>query len=199
MDLKTVLPIFLAFILISGFAIANGNVENLLFEQIPYNYTSHIWIPPNSNNSGSLGGYYSIQGQGKNFNFFILLPGAEEAESPLDYTKDGLNGTGKINNIHITYNTITALLSKDIKHAMFSTIFDGNYNMSCAAWTGYGTFKNDGTNLTGTFIINGQMTHWDGTFYMTPEGNRIALHTDFITYSNKSPEKAKRITKVTYM
>ncbi|MGB9937093.1 MAG: hypothetical protein ACPK7O_05185 [Methanobacterium sp.] len=201
MRLKTT-SLIIAVIIISGFAffeISNGTAENFIFNQIPYNYTSHIWIPPNSDNGSSLGGFYSIQGKGKDFNFHIVLPGAEEAESPLDYTKEGLNGTGKINNIHITQNTLYSLLSGDLVKAMFSTQFDGNYNMSCAAWTGNSFFINDGNNLTGTFKINGQMTYWEGSYIMKPEGNRIAIYSDYIYHPNNMPEKAKRVNKVTYM
>ncbi len=143
--------------------------------------------------------FITIYGQGREFNFHMVLPGAEEAESPLDYTKEGLDGTGKINNIHITYNTINALISNDLLKAMFSTRFDGTYNMSCAAWTGNGTFSNNGENLLGTFQINGQMTYWEGNFTMKPNGNRIEVHSDYIWYPNNSPEKAKRVNKITYM
>jgi len=203
MSLKITIPIFIAFIFISGVAaygITSGNIENYLFDQIPYNYTSHIWIPPNSDKGGSLGGFYTIQGQGREFSFHMVLPGAEGPESPLDYTSSGLDGTGKINSIHVTYNTINALLSKDLKKAMFGTIFNGTYNMSCAAWVGNGTFSNEGNgNLFGTFQINGLETYWEGNFTMKPEGNRIAVNSDYIWYPNKSPQNAKRVQKVNYM
>jgi len=203
MSLKTTLPIFIAFLIISGtaaYGLTNGNIENYLFDQIPYNYTSHIWIPPNTSNGGSLGGFYTIQGQGREFSFHMVLPGAEGPESPLDYTSSGLDGTGKINSIHVTYSTISALLSHDLINAMFGTVFNGTYNMSCAAWTGNGTFSNNGTeNLFGTFQINGPMTYWEGNFTMTPQGNRIAVYSDYMYYPNKSPEMAKRVNKVNYM
>lgn len=202
MSLKTTVPIFIAFIIISSFVafeVTSSNLENYLFDQIPYNYTSHIWIPPNSDKGASLGGFYTIQGQGREFTFHIVLPGAEEAESPLDYTKDGLDGKGKIDNIHVTYGTIKALISNDLVNAMFNTQFNGNYNMSCAAWTGNGTFSNKGENLLGTFQINGPMTYWEGNFTMKSEGNRIAVYSDYFYYPNKSPENARRVNKVTYM
>lgn len=203
MSLKTTLPIFIAFIFISGVAaygITSGNIENYLFDQIPYNYTSHIWIPPNTSTGGSLGGFYTIQGQGKEFTFHMVLPGAEGPESPLDYTSSGLDGTGEIESIHVTYNTINALLSKDLVKAMFNTVFNGTYTMSCAAWTGNGTFSNEGKeNILGTFQINGLMTYWEGNFTMKPEGNRIAVYSNYIYYPNKLPEKAIRVSKVNYM
>ncbi len=202
MNQKIIIPLIVVVIIISGIAvygISSGNIENYLFDQIPYNYTSHIWIPPNSDSGGSLGGFYNIQGQGREFTFHMVLPGAENGESPLDYTNDGLDGNGQINNIHITYNTITALLSNDLKKAMFGTIFDGKYNMSCAAWTGNGTFVNNGENLFGTFQINGPMTYWEGNFTMREDGNRIAVNSDYILHPNNSPEKAKKVQKVTYM
>ena len=149
---------------------------------IPYNYTSHVWIPPNSANGGSLGGYYKIYGQGRDFNFQIKLPGAEKAESPLDYTKEGLNGTGRLDNIEITYNTIQALLSGDFKKAMFETKFSGNFNMTCAAWTGSGTFRSENGEVPGTFKIDGPLTDWEGTFNIKND-QRIILTMDYILLS----------------
>ena len=195
------IPIIIAVILISGFILygTSGILEEAVFNCIPYNYTSHVWIPPNSQNGSSLGGFYIIYGQGENFNFNISLPGAENAESPLDYTKDGLNGTGKINNVDITFNTLKSLLSKDLKGAMFNTKFDGIYTMSCAAWTGNGSFSNDGQNFTGNFKIDGQMTDWTGTFNIKQEGNRIKIQMDYIYYPNNDLQKAKNIQEIIYM
>ena len=144
---KAKISLFILLIFISGslaYGISSGNLQEVIFDNLPYNYTSHVWIPPNQQNGGSLGGFYTVYGKGHDFNFSIVLPGAENEESPLDYTKDGLNGTGKINNIIITYQTITALLSGNLKGAMFNSIFNGTFNMSCASWTGYGNFSNDG-------------------------------------------------------
>jgi hypothetical protein len=198
---KTKIFILIALILISGLALytARGDLEKAAFNNIPYNYTSHIWIPPTHQGEGSLGGFYSIYGQGENFNFSISLPGAENKESPLDYTKDGLNGTGKINNIDITYNTLSALLSKDLKGAMFNTVFDGVFDMSCAAWNGNGNFTNDGKNFLGNFKIDGPMTDWKGTFNIKEDGNRIKLQMDYVYYPNKDPQKAKNIQEIIYM
>jgi hypothetical protein len=189
-------------VLIFGFlayGIASGSLEEAVFSSIPYNYTSHVWIPPNQQNGSSLGGFYSIYGKGENFNFTIMLPGAENKESPLDYTKDGLNGTGHLNNIGITYSTITSLWSHDLKGAMFNTKFDGAFNMSCAAWTGNGSFLNNGQNFTGKFMIDGPATDWKGTFNVKEEGNRIKLQMNYVYYPNNNPQKAKNIQEVIYM
>jgi hypothetical protein len=196
-----ILIMIIVVILISGLALyaVRGNIEKAAFNNIPYNYTSHVWIPPNNQGEGSLGGFYSIYGQGENFNFTIKLPGAENEESPLDYTKDGLNGTGKINNIDITYDTLSALLSGDLKGAMFNTCFDGVFDMSCAVWTGTGNFTNDGQNFLGNFKIDGPMTDWKGTFNVKEDSNRIKLQMDYVYYPNKDPQKAKNIQEIIYM
>lgn len=191
-------------VFLSGFLVIGtiqGTFEDFLFNQIPYNYTSYVSIPPNSANENSISGYYKIYGKGRDFNFRIVLPGAEEQESPLDYTADGLNGTGKINNIIITSATITSLLSGDFKNALFNTKLDGNFTMACAAWTGYGNFTNTGQNFLGNFKINGVMTDWEGKFNLVPENNQIALKTDYILYphENKTPNNTKEIKKTYYM
>ena len=200
MDLKKLIIILV--IIIAGFlayGIASGSLEEAVFGYVPYNYSSHVWIPPNQQNGSSLGGFYSIYGQGENFKFKIALPGAENKESPLDYTKDGLNGTGHLNDIHITYNTLTSLLSGHPKDAMFNTAFDGVFNMSCAAWTGNGNFSNNGQNFTGNFMIDGPMTDWNGTFNVKEEGNRIKLQMNYVYYPNNNPQAAKNIHEIIYM
>ncbi|MEL7669275.1 hypothetical protein [Methanobacterium sp.] len=200
MNFKKIFLIILVLILgFLAYGTASGSLEEIAFSNIPYNYTSHVWIPPNQQNGSSLGGFYSIYGKGENFNFTIILPGAENTESPLDYTKDGLNGTGHINNIDITYNTITSLGAHDLKGAMFNTKFDGIFNMSCAAWTGEGNFSNNGQNLTGNFKIDGPMTDWKGTFNVKEDGNRIKLQMNYIWYPHGSPQKAKNVQEVIYM
>lgn len=196
------IALIITLIFISGalaYGIVSGNLEEAIFDNIPYNYTSHVWIPPNQEKSGSLGGFYTVYGKGKNFNFHISLPGAENGESPLDYTKDGLDGAGEINNITATYETIISLLSGNLKGAMFNTKFDGTYSMSCAAWTGTGNFSNDGQNFIGNFKINGPMTYWKGTFSLKQDGNRIKLQMNYIWHPNKNPEKAKNVQKIVYM
>ena len=189
---------------ISGFLIfgvASSALENFLFDQIPYNYTSYLSIPPNHSNEVPIGGYYKIYGKGHNFNFRIVLPGAENQESPLDYTADGLNGTGKINSIDMTYSTLISLLSGNFKEALFNTKFNGNYTMACAAWTGYGNFTNNGQNFLGNFKIKGVMTDWEGTFNLVPENNKIALKADYIWYphANKSNGSIRKVKKTYYM
>ncbi|MCZ3367493.1 MULTISPECIES: hypothetical protein [Methanobacterium] len=189
---------------ISGFlllGIASSALESLLFDQIPYNYTSYLSIPPNHSNEAPIGGYYKIYGKGRDFNFRIVLPGAEDHESPLDYTSDGLNGTGKINNIDITYGTIISLLSGNFKNALFNTRVDGNFTMTCAAWTGYGNFTNNGKDFLGNFKINGPISNWEGKFNLIPKNNQIALKTDYIWYPNgsKAPNNIKEVKKTYYM
>lgn len=191
-------------VFISGFlifGITSSAFANFLFDQIPYDYTSYLSMPPNSPNGAPIGGYYKVYGKGRDFNFRIVLPGAEDQESPLDYTADGLNGSGKINNIGITYGTITSLLSGNFKDAMFNTKLDGTFNMACAAWTGYGDFSNDGQNFIGNFKIDGQMTDWEGALKFTQENNKIALKADYILYPNdkKTPQNTKEVHKTYYM
>ena len=194
-----IIAVFISGFLIFG--IASGALENFLFDQIPYTYTSYVTIPSNLPNVDPIGGYYKIYGKGHNFNFNIVLPGAENQESPLDYTPDGLNGTGRINDIGITYNTLTALLSGNFKNALFNTKLDGTFTMACAAWTAYGSFSNNGQNFLGNFTINGQMTDFEGTFNMVRENNRIALKTDYIYYPshNKNSNNIKEVKKTYYM
>ena len=191
-------------VIISGFlflVIGSSAIEGLLFDQIPYNYTSYLSIPPNSPDAASIDGYFKIYGKGSNFNFRIVLPGAEDEESPLDYTKDGLNGTGKLNDISITYGTIVSLLSGNFKKALFNTKLAGNYTMACAAWTGYGNFTNTGQNFLGNFKIDGVKTDWEGTFNLVQENNKMALKTDYILYphDNKTPQNIKEVKKTYYM
>ena len=177
-----------------------GNIEAFLFDAIPYNYTSYVTLPPSAN-TGSYGGYYKIFGQGTNFNFQMAFTGAEDYTDPLEYTKDGLNGTGKINSIQITYGTISDLISGNFKKAMFDTKFSGIFNMSCAAWTGYGNFSNNGQNFTGNFKIDGALNDWEGNFSFIVNGNRIAVPASYIAYPNgdKSPERITRVNKTYYM
>ncbi|MGB9980663.1 hypothetical protein [Methanobacterium sp.] len=186
---------------ISGFlilGIASNSLENFLFNQIPYSYTSYLSIPPNHPHEAPIGGYYKIYGKGHDFNFCIVLPGAEDQESPLDYTADGLNGTGKINEIDITYNTIISLLSGNFKNALFNTKVDGNFTMTCAAWTGYGNFTNTGQNFLGNFKINGPISNWEGKFNLIPENNQIALKSDYIWYPHNTLN-IKEVKKTYYM
>ena len=175
------------------------NTENLLFDLIPYNYSSHVWIPPNTQNGSSLGGYYNISGKGRDFTFHMVLSGAEKTESPLDYVTGGLNGQGHVDEINVTSNTIYSLVSGDLKGAMFGSMFNGNMNMSCAAWSGTSQFKNDGKNFLGTFIINGPMTYWQGTYRLVDEEGQIAMIGNYFYYPNGQPQKIKRVVKTFYL
>jgi len=201
MNKKVTIVIVVAVILFSlflVFEVSQGDLKEMLFDEITYNYSSHVWIPPNSPDEGSLGGYYKIHGKGRNFNFFLVLPGAEKLEHPICYTGEGLSGSGKIKNIDITFDTLKSLYYGDLKQAMFETRFSGDFNMTCASWKGFGNFSNDG-DLTGAFQIIGAATYWEGTFKMVEEGNRIAVISDYIYYPNNHPEKVKRVKKTYYM
>jgi len=100
---------------------------------------------------------------------------------------------------HITDCTIYSLLTGDFIGTMFGTMFNGNMNMSCAAWTGTSKFQNDGKNFMGSFIINGPVTYWQGTYHLVDEEGRIALIGDYIYYPNGQPQKTKRVVKTFYL
>jgi hypothetical protein len=156
--------------------VTSGVLSAFAFDQITYNYSSKVLIPatnPDDPNSSSMGGYYKIDGKGRDFNLFLKLSGAEKSESPLDYTEDGLTGVGRIEEIKVTPGTIYALLTKDVKGAMFNTTFKGYINLSCAAWTGVTYFQNDGKTFNGTFNIDGSMTDWEGNYTLKQENFRI--------------------------
>ena len=189
-------------VLIAGAATleyTTGAFSALAFDQIHYNYSSHVWIPPSTPNGSSLGGGYSINGTGRDFNMLMVLSGAEKAESPLDYTSDGLHITGHVDMVKVTYQTIIYLLQKDLKTAMFNTIFNGNMNMTCAAWTGTSYFQNDGKNFNGTFKINGVYTDWKGNYTLTQQGNRIVITADYVYYPKSQGGSTKLIHSVYYM
>ena len=202
---KKILILVIVLLAITGLAVlevATGALSALAFDQITYNYSAKVWIPPThpeDPNAGSLGGYYKINGKGRDFNFFLQLTGAEKSESPLDYTADGLHGTGRIDQIKVTPGTIYALLTRDVKGAMFNTTFKGNMNLSCAAWTGTTTFGNDGQTLGGNFTIDGVLTDWVGTYTLKREGLRILGVSDFIYYPNNQVSKAKKVQKTYYL
>jgi len=181
---------------------SSGFVSGLVFSQITYNYSAKVWIPPTNPsdpNSASMGGFYKINGKGNDFNFFLKLSGAEKSESPLDYTADGLTGTGKIDQIKVTPGTIYALLTKNVKGAMFNTTFKGHMNLTCAAWTGITYFQNDGKTFTGNFTIDGVMTDWEGTYTLKQDGFRILGVSDFIYYPNKQRSAARSVQKTYYL
>jgi len=194
--------LIVAFSTVAVLEVATGFVSGLVFDQIPYNYTAKVWIPPTNPddpNSGSLGGFYKINGKGKDFNFYLKLSGAEKSESPLDYTSDGLKGTGHIDEIKVTFGTIQALLDKDVKGTMFNTTFKGHMNLSCAAWTGVTYFQNDGQTFTGNFTIDGVMTDWEGTYTLKQDNFRILGVSDFIYYPNDQKSAAKSVKKSYYL
>jgi hypothetical protein len=136
-------------------------------------------IPSNSDATASLNGFFNVNGLGKNFNFHMMLPGAEKAESPLDYTSNGISGTGKVETIDITFDSVKSIFTMNLVNAVFNTKLSGVFNMSCAAWTGNGTFVNDGKNFTGNFTINGQETNYLGNYSLQKENNRIIIISDY--------------------
>ncbi|HMK54195.1 MAG TPA: hypothetical protein VK444_05375 [Methanobacteriaceae archaeon] len=203
MEKKHLSLILVAALVLCGFtilALMPSAVGDLLFDQVTYNYTSHVWIPPEDSNGSSLGGTYWIAGKGRNFKLFLILPGAEKGESPLDYTSDGMNGTGHIENIQVTPQTIQSLLNRDFKTALFNTRFQGNMDVSCAAWTGKIHFENKITEFPGNFTIDGPMTDWEGGFQIFQQNNRIVIKGDYILYptGQKNSSNIQHVIKEYY-
>ncbi len=176
-----------------------GTVSALAFDQMDYNYHSKVTLPPSTVNGSYLGGYYDINGTGRDFKMLLVLSGAEKSESPLDYTSDGLKVTGHIDMVKATPQTIIYLLQKNLKAAMFNTILKGNMNMTCAAWTGTSQFENDGENFNGTFFINGVVTDWEGNYTLTQNESRIVITADYFYWSKKTPENKKSVHSVYYL
>ncbi len=177
-----------------------GMVSALAFDQMNYHYHSQVTIPPSTSNGSYLGGYYDINGTGRSFNMLLVLSGAENGESPLDYTSDGLHVNGHIDQIKITPKTIYYLFQKDFKKAMFESIFTGNMNMTCAAWNGTSNFQNDGKNFNGTFFINGVYTDWKGNYTLTLNNKSgITLTSDYIYYPKNHVDNAKTLHSVYYL
>jgi hypothetical protein len=176
-----------------------GTFSALAFDQIDYSYNSKVTLPPSTPGGSYLGGYYDINGTGRDFNMVLVLSGAEKGESPLDYTSDGLKVKGHIDMVKVTPQTIIYLLQKDLKDAMFNTILTGNMNMTCAAWTGTSQFQNDGKNFNGTFFINGVYTDWDGNYTLTLEDGRLVITADYIYYPKNKPEEAYDLHSVYYL
>ncbi len=183
------------------YGVATGSLMSYAFDQINYNYTGFASIPNNTVNGGSLGGPYNINGKGQKFKFTVALKGAENFEDPLCYTKDGLTADGTIDTVTVNLNTIMALVNRDLKKAMFVTPLTGHFNMSCAAWTGYGNFSNNGTDFPGNFKIDGPATDWEGTFKFVQQGNKIAILTNYIWYPHgqKENETIQYVNKTYYM
>jgi len=167
---------------------SQGIISSLIFDQVKYNYGSNVLIPPNQANGTYLGGYYKINGTGRSYNMILNLTGAENSESPLDYTSGGLHITGTINTIKVTPGTIIALTQDNFKQALFNTIFTGNMTMTCGAWTGTSKFQNNGKNFTGTFQIPGPITYWMGNYTLTKGQNNIQLSANYIWHFQNTPQ-----------
>lgn len=179
--------------------------DEAIFSQIPYSYTSYTSVPASKPGEGSLGGYYTIDGRGRDFKFSIVLPGAENFDTHevngtrICYNESGLSGNGHIDHIDVTWDTIYSLLRGDLKSAMFSTPLRGHYRMTCAAWNGGGSFSNDGRNFRGDFRINGVKTFFGGNFTLRPGNGRIILSADYIHHPQGKPWEARRVKKDFYM
>jgi len=205
MDRKIPIIAALVAVLIITPVLAVEVFDEAIFSQIPYSYTSYTSIPANKPGEGSLGRYYSINGRGRDFNFRIVLPGAENFDTHevngtrICYNESGLTGTGHIDEIDVTWNTIISLLRGDLKGAMFRTMLRGTYNMTCAAWTGGGAFINDGEKFRGNFTINGIETFFGGNFTLLEENNSIVIRADYIYHPQGKPGEAKRVRKDFYM
>ncbi len=187
---------------------SQGTVTGLIFDQYSYNYTSKVWIPPKDASASphteagsSLGGYYHVEGKGRDFNLHLVLSGAEKTESPLDYTADGLWATGHLYDIHPTWNTMSYLLNHRYQEAVMNTRFQGIMNMTCGAWNGTIHFQNNLTDFTGTFTITGTMTDWEGSYQILDEKGRMVLVGKYIYYPHAQPDspKLKRVEKSFYI
>jgi hypothetical protein len=201
---KKYIILLVVIIAISGVVVleyTQGTMSALAFDQMKYNFSSHVLIPPSDANGSSLGGYYIINATGRDFDMVMVLSNAEKSESPLDYTADGLHVTGRIDTIKANLATIIALYNHDVKTAMFNTDFTGTMNMTCAAWTGTSKFQNKNKNFTGTFKIIGTMTDWEGKYTLNQNSEQIVLTSDFIYYphNNKTPENINYVHKFYYL
>lgn len=207
MNNKKIALILLGAIIIMGAVGAYGvlTMQDYIFEKIPYTYTTYVSLPPDSPEGGSLGGYLNIHGQGSNFNFDVAIPGAAKAyenrsdEGFLTYTEEGLNGTGKIESIDISLNTISGLIGGNFKEVMVNTPLKGTLNMTCAGWVGNASFINEGAGLEGVFVINGVHTYWAGNFTMEIVDGRIALPAEYIYHPQGNPSKTTRVNKTFYL
>jgi hypothetical protein len=201
-DKKIKLIIITILIIVSGFMafeIASGSLLSYAFDEIGYNYTGFVSIPNNTVDGGSLGGTYNIQGNGQTFTFNVIMRGAENFEDPLCYTSSGLKGNGTIDTINITPSTIKDFMNHDFKTAMFQTPLTGHFDMSCASWTGYSNFTNNGTDFIGKFKINGPDTDWEGTYRFVPNGTRIAVVTSYIWYPVNQTNNITKVNRTYFM
>lgn len=185
---------------------SQGAVTGLIFDQYSYNYTSKVWIPPKDASANpstaagsSLGGYYHVEGKGRDFNLHMVISGAEKTESPLDYTADGLWATGHLYDIHPTWDTINHLLNRQYQQAVLNTQFKGYMNLTCAAWNGTSHFQNDLKHFNGTFTITGTMTDWHGSYRIVDENGRMVLVGEYIYYPVDNPALAKKVEKSFYI
>ena len=112
MDRKVKISIVVVLIIFSGFILyeTSSNLMSYAFDQIKYNYTGYTSIPNDTENGGSLGGTYHINGEGQKFTFDLKLFGAEDYEDPLCYDSNGLKGNGTLDTINVTSNTIKCLV-----------------------------------------------------------------------------------------
>jgi hypothetical protein len=198
---KVKIGILIAFIIVAGCIIGLTSSNILMgyaFDQINYNYTGYVSIPNNTQNGGSLGGTYNINGKGQKFKFNVNMRGAENFEDPLDYNITGLNGNGTIDTVNVNSNTIKSLLSHDFKSAMFQTPIAGHFDMRCAAWNGYSNFTNNGSDFIGEFKINGQMTDFQGNYRFVQDGNRIAVITSY-NYNFVGQTNTSQVNRTYYM
>ena len=77
---------------------------------------------------------------------------------------------------------IVKIYQNNLKDATFSSIFNGNMNMSCSAWNGTSHFQNNGHILKGTFTINGVMTDWEGNYTITNTNGNLVLVGSYLFY-----------------
>jgi hypothetical protein len=179
---------------------SDGAVSGLLFNEMKYDYSSHVLIPANYANGSSLGGYYTVNGTGHNFNMLMILTGgANDTSNPLDYTSSGLHVNGHIDMIKVTPETLIALYQNNMKAAMFGSIFNGNLNMTCSVWNGTSHFQNNGHKLNGTFTITGTETDWYGNYTITNSNGNLVLVGNYLYYPVNQPDEVLYIQKTFYL
>ena len=197
-----ILTILAIIIIIAGvLEYSDGTVSGLLFNEMKYDYSSHVLIPANYANGSSLGGYYTVNGSGHNFNMLMILTGgANDTSFPLDYISSGLHVNGHIDMFKVTPGTVMDLYQNNLKGAMFSSIFNGNMNMSCSAWNGSSYFTNNGHILKGTFTITGVDTDWKGNYTVTNSNGNLVLVGNYLYYpANDSSIILGNIQKTFYL
>jgi hypothetical protein len=198
---------FLALIIIAAIIIVagileytDGMVSGLIFNEVKYEYSGHVLIPGNGANGSSIGGYYTVNSSGHNFNMLMILTGgANETDDPFDYTGSGLHVNGHIDMIKITPETIISLYQNNLKDAMFSSIFNGNMNMSCSVWNGSSHFQNNGHILNGTFNITGVQSDWYGNYTMNNTNGSLVLVGSYYYYPVTAPMNISYIQKTFYL